>query len=158
MAGRGLNITVDGLMELGADLRRLERPGLSKAIRESLKSEGGQALVSEMKAIAPRRTGGMVSRIAIHHLGGGDDVLVGYKGDGVYPQELGTWIESGTQKHMIKAKKGKYLAIGAKNLKQVEVSGIRAHNVARKAMRRAEWEVLADIVDKINMMIGGMGE
>lgn len=160
MTRPGLNITIDGLMELGADLRRLDRPGLKMAIRESLRGAGGEALATEMRLRAPKRTGGLVSRIKVHDAtGSGGDVEVGYKGDGVYPDALGTWIESGTQPHEIKAPRGHYLAIGGgKTYKSVNVSGIKARRVAHYSIKAAEWEVLADITDKINAMIGGVSE
>lgn len=159
MARPGINITIDGLLELGADLKRLDRPGLKMAIRESLRGAGGEAIAAEMRVRAPKRTGGMVSRIRVYDdLGSGGDVSVGYKGDGVYPDALGTWIESGTQPHTIKARNGGTLAIGNGMYKSVNVQGIKAKRVAHYSIKAAEWEVLADITDKINAMIGGSGE
>ena len=160
MGGRGLRITLDGLEEMGADLSRLGRNGIRDAINQSLRGEGGEALATEMKLRAPRRTGRLHSGIGVHvgarskgHL---SDVEVGYvgelshgnKGGGRF--QLGAWIESGTKPHEIRARDGGSLVLGGNHFEKVDHPGSRPQRVASKSIRAAEWEVLADVVDKIN--------
>lgn len=166
MAGRGLRIDIDGLEEMGADLARLQPPGLRHAIRDSLRDPagGGGALVSEMRLRAPSRSGTLISGIDIHNAPG-DDVLVGYLGDHASGSHIanardqrGAWVESGTRPHTIKAKRAESLFFAGRNIESVEHPGSRPQKVAQKAMNSAEWEVLADVVDKIDARLsGGIG-
>lgn len=144
MAGRGLEITVSGLEELGADMQRLQRPGLRNAIMASLRGAGGQALVTEMRLRVPKRTGRLAATIAVRDAG--DNVSIGSESG------VGTWIESGTQGHVIRAKRGGSLFFAGNSVKRVIHPGFRGRFVAKKSMKAAEWEVLADVVDQINIM------
>lgn len=163
---RGLRFSIEGLEELGADMGRLAHPGLRDAIRESLRGAGGEALAAEMRTRAPRRYGGLISGIGIHSGAAGsrsqDDVFVGYQGGlsggnrGGGRFQLGAWIESGTKPHEIRARDGGML-LGHRGVYAERVShpGTRGQRVAARSIRTAEWEVMADVVDKINQKVGG---
>lgn len=161
---RGFNITIDGLEELGADLARLERGGIRKAIHRSLSGAGGEALAAEMRMRVPVRTGGLKAGIGVHPGDLGDDVLVGYRGGfsgGAVVnarEQKGAWVESGTRPHMIRARDGGALAFNGGQWEQVMHPGQKGQRPARKAMNAAHWEVMADVVDQINIMIGGYGQ
>lgn len=142
MAGRGLNITIEGLEELGADLSRIARPGLRNAIMASLRGKGGQALVSELRLRTPKRTGALAASIRISDTG--DTVKVGTD----LPH--GSWIESGVGGHVIRAKNGGSLFFAGHSVKRVIHPGFKGRFVAKKSLKAAEWEVLADIVDEID--------
>lgn len=178
---RGLHITIEGLEELGADLSRLQRPGLSNAIRQSLRGAGGEALATEMKLRAPHRTGGLAAGIGVHTadagskhgVTGNEQVLVGYLGglsgghNGGGRFQLGAWVESGTKPHMIQPRVTKQqglffskstqsknaLAFDGGVFANARHPGSRAQRVAAKSIKAAEWEVLADIVDVIDGML-----
>jgi len=155
MAGRGLQVTLDGLEEMGADLTRLAHPGLRDAIRRSLRGAGGEALASEMRSRAPSRSGAVRSGIGVHGVASaGDDVEVGYRGGGL---PIGAWIESGTKPHVIEARDGGSLAFNGGRFERVNHPGQKGKRVAAKSLRAAEWEVMADIVDEINKVTGGVG-
>jgi hypothetical protein len=159
---RGLRIDIEGLEDLGVDLQRLQPPGLRHAIRDSLRDPagGGGALASEMRLRAPSRTGTLVGGIGIHNQAG-DDVLVGYLGalaGGAVAnarEQRGAWVESGTRPHTIKAKRAEALFFGGRTVEQVEHPGSRPQKVAQKSMNAAEWEVLADVADKIDARLNG---
>jgi hypothetical protein len=163
--GGGLGINIEGLEELGADLEKLGHNGLREAIRRSLKGDGGEALASQMRQRSPRRTGGLIAGIGIHEgarsRGPKDSVEVGYLGElsgghnGGGRNQLGAWIESGTKPHEIRAKDGGSLKFNGGQFEVVQHPGIRGRKIAAKSIRAAEWEVLADIVDQIDHMIGG---
>jgi hypothetical protein len=165
MAGRGFRVTAEGLEELGADMGRLKHPGLRNAILKSLRGAGGQALATEMRTRAPRRTGGLVDGIDVHSgtagSKGADDVLVGYQGGlsggnrGGGRFQLGAWIESGTAPHEIVPRDGGSLKFNGGSFERVMHPGIRGRRVAAKSMKAAEWEVMADIVDVIDGMLSG---
>lgn len=164
MAGRGLRISIDGLEALGADLSKLEPPGLQNIVRDSLKGGGGKALVTEMRNTVPRRTGQLYSGIRVE-AEPGEDVLIGYVGERAYSslianarEQRGVWVESGTRPHTIKAKNAESLFFAGRNIEQVEHPGQKGQGIARRAIRTAEWEVLADIVDRIDAKLsGGIG-
>jgi hypothetical protein len=151
---RGLRIDVDGLRELGADLREFERR-LPLAIRASLRGDGGGALATEMKMRAPSRSGTLRSGIGVYV--DGDGAMVGYRGaaakfSGVAGarDQRGAWVESGTKPHTIRAKNGGALLLGGKFVEEVHHPGSRGQGVAQKSIRSAKWEVLADVVDQLD--------
>ena len=159
VSGRGFRIDIDGLTELGASLEQLAYPGLRNAIRASLRGAGGEAIASEMKQRAPRRTGGLVAGIGVHgDASAGDDVLVGYQGalsGGAVVNartQLGAWVESGTRPHIIEAKDGGALSFNGGTFERVMHPGQRGQKIALKSMRSAEWEVMADIVDNLDQV------
>jgi hypothetical protein len=121
-----------------------------------------------MRNLAPRRTGKLAAGIGIHSMNtaGGfsrhqivdkDDVLVGYLGElsgGAVDNardQLGAWIESGTKRHTIPGP----VAINGRMFVNVDHPGQRAQRVAARAIRSAEWEVLADVADKLNQVFPG---
>lgn len=147
---------------MGANLSQLQHPGLRNAIRASLRGAGGEALSAEMRLRAPSRTGALRAGISVH-AAPGDDVLVGYQG-GLSGgsvvngrEQRGAWVESGTRPHVIKARPGHSLNFNGGSFQQVNHPGQRGQRVALKSMRSAEWEVMADVVDQINIMTGGAG-
>lgn len=176
----GLMIEVEGLEEYSDAINRISREGLRRAIRASLRGAGGEALASEMRAKSPKRSGGLVAGISVHAVAG-DDVLVGYQG-GVAKTSLivgareqrGVWVESGVKPHTIQPKqkrsgrlnlRGKFeetsvtqkrqaLSIDGGVYSAAYHPGYRGRKVAQKSMRSAEWEVLADIADKITEELG----
>jgi hypothetical protein len=157
---RGLRIDVAGLAEMGADLQRLAPPGLRHVVRDSLRGTGGEALAAEMRNRAPRRTGHLHDNINVHNQPG-DDVLVGYQGGfsgGAVVnarEQRGAWVESGTRPHKIKAKRAEALFFAGRAVEEVVHPGMRGQGVARKSIKAAEWEVMADIVDKIDKRLAG---
>ncbi len=167
--GNGLRIDIEGLEALGADMGRLAHPGLAQAIRASLRGAGGEALASEMRMRAPSRTGTLISGIGVHGSAmRGDDVEVGYKGalaDGGATwnafEQRGAWVESGTRPHMIepKVKNGKQskhaIVVDGHPFANAVHPGQRGQKVAAKSIKSAEWEVMADIVDQIDNILGG---
>jgi hypothetical protein len=163
--GGGLAITVEGLEKLGADLEALGRNKLPLAIRRALRGKGGEALAAEMRLRAPVRSGRLVAGIGIHvgarSRGHADDVEVGFVGDlshgyrGGGRDQLGAWIESGVKPHTIEARNGGSLSIGNGQYERVEHPGFKGRKIASKSIAAAEWEVLAAVVDEIDMMIGG---
>lgn len=159
----GLRISIEGLEELGADMARLEHPGLRNAIRASLRGKGGEALASEMKQRAPRRTGTLVSGIGVHGSAAtGDDVEVGYLGAlasgsriAGAREQRGAWVESGTAPHIIEPRDGGALMFNGGAFERVQHPGQRGQKVAAKSIKAAEWEVMADIVDQIDHILDG---
>ena len=164
MVARSFAIQIDRLDELGADLDRLARGGLREAILRSLRGDGGKALAAEMRLRAPKRTGTLRDNIDVHEMGG-NQVLVGYLGADVINasvrgarEQRGAWVESGTRPHTIKAKDGKGLFFGGRFVEEVHHPGSKGQGIARKSIRAAEWEVLADVADKVNEMLNhGVG-
>lgn len=151
----GMMLDVEGLERLDADLHDFERR-LPLAIRASLRGEGGEALASAMRSGAPRRSGTLVAGIGVHPQPGGA-VLVGYQGalaGGAVVnarEQRGVWVESGTKPHSINPRRKKALAFFGSVVEEVRMHpGSRAQKVAFKAMRTAEWEVLADVTDKLD--------
>lgn len=162
MVARSFSVSIDGLDELGADIARLGHNGLREAIRRSLRGAGGEALASEMRLRAPRKTGTLRDNIDVHG-GAGDDVTVGYQGAMVTNaavqgarEQRGAWVESGTRPHTIKARNKASLFFAGRAIEEVQHPGSKGQGVARKSIRAAEWEVLADIVDQIDTMVGGV--
>jgi len=143
-----LLIDIQGLEAMGAQISQLSSPGLKNAIRASLRGAGGEALATEMKLRAPKRTGRLAAQIGIKD-GVGGEVSVGYQGE----DNIGTFVESGTKPHTIKARQNKAMWFGGHWVKSVEHPGFRGRFVAKKSLKAAEWEVLADITDKINEMV-----
>lgn len=148
-------ISVEGLEAMGADMAKLEK-GLPFAIRASLRGAGGEALAAEMRLRAPRRTGNLVSNIRVHPDAGGG-ALVGYQGEAAASSKIvgarnqkGAWVESGTKPHPIRAKKAKSLFFGGRAVEEVMHPGQKGQKIVPKAIRTAEWEVMADVVDKLN--------
>lgn len=159
----GLRISIDGLEELGADMARLSHPGLANAIRASLRGKGGEALATEMKTRAPRRTGTLISGIGVHGSAAtGDDVEVGYlgalaSGSSIVGarEQRGAWVESGTRPHEIRPRDGGALMLpGGGMVEKVDHPGMRGQKIAAKSLKAAEWEVMADIVDQIDAIVG----
>lgn len=165
----GLRIDIDGLEALGADMGRLSHPGLANAIRASLRGAGGEALALEMKQRAPVRTGTLLSGIGVHGAAAtGDDVEIGYLGalaSGSHivgaREQRGAWVESGTRPHLIQPKekdgvqRSAALAIHGEFYANALHPGTRGQKVAAKSIKAAEWEVMADIVDHIDHILGG---
>lgn len=150
---RGLRIEVEGLREMGADLREFERR-LPLAIKASLRGEGGRALATEMKMRAPSRSGILRSGIGVFT--DGDGAMIGYQGAAAKYSNIagardqrGAWVESGTKPHTIRARDGGAMLLGGKFVEEVHHPGSRGQGVAQKAIRTAKWEVLADVVDKL---------
>lgn len=157
-------ISIEKLGELGADLERLSGNQLREALRAALRGDGGEALASEMKRRAPVRTGGLVSRIGVHTSGAGfgrDEVRVGYLGalsggnKGGGRNQLGAWVESGTNPHKIRAPRGHAMSVNGQWLTEVDHPGARAHRVASRSLTAARWEVESAVVDEIDKMLGG---
>lgn len=149
--GGGIGISIEGLEELGADLSKLERNGLREAIRRSMRGPGGEAIAAEMRLRSPRKSGYLVRNIRVSGEGR-DDTLVGYQGE---IDGRGTFIESGAPPHTIRAKDGGSMYFGGRYVEEVQHPGFRGKKVASRSIRASEWEVLADIVDQIDGMIGG---
>lgn len=151
-APRGIGITIDGLERLGADLSRLERPGLRLAIERALRGPGGEALAAEMRLRSPRRTGRLVGGIGVRSSGVGADVEVGFAGD-----DRGVFVESGARPHVIRARDGGSLTFGGRHVEEVNHPGMRGRKVAHRSIRAAQWEVEGAVVDEINRILGGVG-
>lgn len=141
---------------------RLSHPGLRNAIRASLRGKGGEALAAEMRSRAPRRSGTLVAGIGVHgDSATGDDVQVGYLGAlatgsaiAGAREQRGAWVESGTRPHEINPRDGGSLHFNGGQFEHVQHPGMRGQKVAAKSIKAAEWEVMADIVDEIDNILG----
>lgn len=159
-----IRLSADGLQELGADLDKLGKH-LPLAIRNALKGEGGEAIISNMRQMMPGKPGGRLqSGLGITEDPKTKAIYVGYLGPlsggnkGGGRDQLGTWIESGTKPHEIKAEAGKSLLIAGSGqpVSSVNHPGIKPRRIGRKSIRMSMWEVEASIVDEINKINGGV--
>ena len=158
-----IRLSAEGLTELGADLDKLGKK-LPLAIRNALKGEGGEAIISNMRQMMPRKTGRLQSGLGITEDPKSRAVYVGYLGPlsggnrGGGRDQLGTWIESGTKPHEIKAEAGKSLLIAGSGqpVSSVNHPGIKARRIGRKSIRMSMWEVEASVVDEIGKINGGL--
>jgi hypothetical protein len=106
----------------------------------------------------------LIANIDVHQAGAGADVEVGYKGEETGSsiansrEQRGAWVESGTKPHLIQTKrKGgkKAITVDGGAYANAFHPGYRGKGVAKKAIAASSWEVLADVVDQIDRIIGG---
>lgn len=147
-AGRGLKIKVEGLDRLERDLRRLGKT-LPEIVIDALHGDAGEIIQGEAKRRINSRTGKTAADIKVRPLRRG--VAVGYDGE----QHVGTWLESGTQMHIIAPLKEKALRMASGTVVEKSVHpGTKPQRIMSKTLKAVQPEVERVILDHIDRALG----
>jgi len=171
---RGWQIDIEGITETAHGLGVFAE-GIEEAVHRSLKGEGGEAILSEMRMgmRGSVRTGRTLASLKI------DDyfarsVRIGAVHDGSY---IGKFIESGVAPHEINpgaqrenkrqrkserrgglaGETNRGLRIGSRWVSHVEHPGFRGKWVAKRSLRTAKWEVEAATIDELHKLAARAG-
>ncbi len=124
-----------GFKELAKTLQTLESKTEQKIVRRGA-AKMAQIVRKEMRAAAPKKTGNLRKNIIYKNKrvkSGGYQATVGAFGDGFYAR----FIEGGTKKHAIKAKKGK-LSVKGKVYTEIQHPGQRKKPFLEPAFKRSQ--------------------
>lgn len=145
-----LKLDIENLREVAAGLGIFGKQ-VDAAIIRALEGAGGDALLYEMKSGLRARTdtGATIADLKISKERGGVGIGVG-KERGF----IGTFLESGTQRHDIKAK-NKSLRFDGKHYAYVSHPGTKRYRIAGKAIRTSRWEVESAILDEFDRIKDG---
>lgn len=118
-------------------------------LRDALEGDAGEAIAGEARRNVRSRTGRTASTIDVRR-DGNNAVEVGYENA---QQHIGTWLESGTQAHLIRPRKGKALRFGGGVVEKSVHPGFPAQRIMSKTLRTVRPEVEAVILRDIGNLL-----
>lgn len=144
MGGRGLTVKMEGLDELIAGLKRVDKK-LQDVLVDALAGDAGEVIRDNARFRINSKTGATASGVRVERNGGGAEVG--------FDNPQGTWLESGTAPHIIEPRSGKALYFGGRAVEKSIHPGIKPQRIMSKSLTASRAEVETVILRDIGRLI-----